>query len=437
MSVELITLLMFGALVVSLMLGLPLAFATGGVAAIFILLLWGPPAFLLVTARVWDLMGNFVLISVPLFVFMALMLERSGIASDLYEAIYQWVGHIRGGLAIATVLICCILAAMVGIIGASIVMMGLIALPAMLKRGYDKKLALGCISASGSLGAIIPPSVLFVLYAMLAGESVGKLFAGGILPGLLLAALYIAYISIRSFLQPDFAPAPPKTESVLSLRQKLVLLKGIILPALLIVIVLGSIFAGIATPTEAAGVGSLGSILSAAIYRRLSWETVKEVVFETTKVTCMLMWLIFGASSLIGVYTLAGGARFIEEMILGLPLGPWGILIAMQILLIILGMFIDFIGILFITGPIFVPIIVKLGFDPIWFGVLFNLNMQISFLSPPFGLALFYLKGVAPPGITMGDLYRSVWPFIIIQLFVLALTMIFPQIAMWLPDMMK
>jgi len=435
MSIELITLLMFGSMVVLLILGLPLAFTTGGIAAAFVLLLWGPPAFIMVMSRTLDIMGSFILIAVPLFVFMAAMLERSGIGEDLFKTIYHWMGSLPGGLAIATVVVCTILAAMVGIIGAGIVMMGLIALPAMLKRHYGKSIALGSIMAGGSLGILIPPSVLFIIYAMVAGVSVGKLFVGGIIPGLLLAALFIAYISIRSRLRPELAPPLPKVER-LPFRQKLNLLKGLIAPVLLIILVLGSIFVGIATPSEAAGVGSLGAILCAIARRRLTWQNLKGVVFETTKVTCMIMWLIFGSSSLIGVYTLAGGARFVEEIILGLPLGPWGILIMIQIILIIMGMFIDWIGILMITGPIFVPIITALGFDPLWFGILFNLNMQISFLSPPFGPALFYLKGVAPPEITIGDLYRSIWPFVTLQLIGLILVILFPQIGLWLPALM-
>lgn len=436
MSIELITLLMFGSMVILVILGLPFGFATGGIATVFLLYLWGPPAFFLVFGRVWDVMGSFVFVAVPMFVFMAKMLERAGIAEELFEAIHHWMGSLRGGLAVATVVACTVLAAMVGIIGAGVVMMGLVALPSMLKRHYHKDLALGSICAGGSLGILIPPSVLFILYAMVAGVSVGKLFIGGVIPGLLLSSLFITYIIIRCLLQPDLAPAIPEAEKLTSLRQKLLLLKGLILPSLLIILVLGSIFLGIAAPTEAAGVGALGATLCAVVRRRLTWQNLKDVIFETTKITSMITWLIFGASTLIGVYTFAGGARFIEATILALPLCPWGILIMMQVILIFMGMFIDWIGILMITGPIFVPIITALGFDPIWFGILFNLNMQISFLSPPFGPALFYLKGVTPPEITMGDLYHCIWPFVILQMIGLVLVMIFPQIGMWLPGLM-
>lgn len=435
MDIELLTIFMFGALVLLLVLGLPFAFATGGTAVIFLIYLWGPPALMLIVMRVWDLMGSFILVAVPMFIFMGAVLERSGIAAALYEAIYQWMGRLRGGLAMATVVVCAILAAMVGIVGAGVVTMGIIALPEMLKRRYHKGMPLGSICAGGALGYLIPPSILFIFYAMAAGVSVGALFAGGFLPGLLLVVLYIVYIGIRGYFQPDMAPAVPKKE-ILPLKRRLILLKGVILPVLLICVVLGSIFTGIATPTEASGIGAMGALICAAVRRRLTWGMLKEVSYLTTGLTCMFMWVVFGASAFVGVYTLAGGARFLEEVILGLPLCPWGILIAMQIVLLILGMFVDWSGILMLTMPIFVPIIVELGFCPIWFGILFCINMQIAVLSPPFGLTLFYLKGVAPPEITMGDIYRSVWPFIGIQLLVLALVMIFPQIAMWLPNLL-
>lgn len=432
MSIELITILLFGSLAVMLVLGLPFAFAAGGVSVAFLIHMWGTPAFLLVTTRVWGLMGNFVLVAVPLFILMANVLKHSGIVEELYETVYQWLGRLRGGLAITTVMACAILAALVGIIGAGVVIMGLVALPVMLKHHYHKGTALGSICAGGGLGVLIPPSVLFIMFGFLGGVSIGHLFLGGVIPGMLLTGLYILYITVRCYFQPSLCPALPK-EAILPLRQKVILLKGLILPVLLMVAVLGSIFAGIATPTEAAGIGSFGAFLCAAVRGRLNWKMVKEAVYETTTITCMIMWIIFGGYTLIGIYTLAGGAVFIEELILGLPLCRWGILIVMQLIFILFGLFMDYIGILMITVPIFLPIIEGLGFDPVWFGILLCLNMQISFLSPPFGLSLFYLKGVAPPGITMADLYRCVWPFIAIQLITLVLVMIFPQIGLWLP----
>lgn len=434
MSIELLSLLIVIALLVLLTLGQPMAFATGAVAAIVLLYLWGDDRIFLVVARTTDLMTNFALVAVPLFILMAKILEITGIADELFETIYHWSGRLRGGLAISTVLTCAVIAAMVGIIGAGIVMMGLIALPAMTKRHYHKDIMLGTICAAGSLGQLIPPSVLFIMYAMVAGVSIADLFLGGIGPGLLLVALYIAYIAVRCYFRPSDGPALP-AEEILPLRERLVLLKKIFLPALLIITVLGTLFSGMATPTEAAGMGCIGALMILALRRHFTWQNLKTISFETTEITCMLMWVFFGSYFLIGVFTLAGGAEYASELILGLPFGPWGILIIMQLIMLVMGMFIDWIGILMITGPIFVPIIVRLGFDPVWFGILFNLNMQIGFISPPYGLALFYLKGVTPPDVSMVDIYRSIWPFIILQLIGLALVMIFPQIGLWLPGL--
>jgi tripartite ATP-independent transporter DctM subunit len=422
-------------MVILLATGLPIAFVTGAIAAIFTVLLLSPDALGLLTFRVWASMTNWVLVSIPMFIFMANMLIRAGVIEDLYEAMRIWWGPVRGGLAIGTVGICTILAAMVGVIGAGVVSMGLIALPEMLKRKYDKQMSLGCICAGGSLGILIPPSILFIIYAVTAGESIGRLFLGGVMPGLLLAALYMAYIGIRCYIKPELGPAMSKEERMIPLRQKLSSLKSLVIPMIIIVGVLGTIFAGIAAPVEAAGVGALGTILVALLNRRFNWQILKETCLGTLKATCMVMWTIFGASAFVALYTMVGGANFIEEVILGLPFGRWGIFLIMMLILITLGMFIDWVGILILTVPIFVPIIEYLGFDPLWFGVIFNVNMQISFLSPPFGYALFYIKGVAPPDITMMDVYRGIWPFIILQLVGLAMVIMFPQIAVWLPNL--
>ncbi len=436
MSVELVTLIMFGALIVLLALGVPLAFALGGLAVVMGFILMGDPVFLWSVQRIWSLMRLFSFIAIPLFVFMANMMRCSGIADDLYEAIYLWMGSLRGGLAVATVLACTILAAMIGTAGAGVVIMGLIALPFMLRHKYDKGLALGSIIAGGSLGVLIPPSILFILYGLFAEESVGKLFMGGVFPGLILAGLFSFYIIIRSWLQPELAPVLAKEERMVPWRQKFGALTSLILPIFLIIAVMGSIFAGIATPSEAAGVGAMGAVLSAAVRRRLNWTNLKEAVYATIKTVAMLMWIAFAAYVFVGVYLFAGGGEFIKETILGLGLGPWGILIAIQLLLIVMGMFLDWVGILFLVVPMVLPILVDLGFNILWFGVLFNLNMQISYLSPPFGYSLFYLKGVSPPEISMTDIYRSAFPFMALQLIGLALVMLFPQIALWLPSVM-
>ncbi len=435
MSVELIALGMFGLLIVLLLAGVPLAFVGGGVAALFILYLWGVDGFYLIVSHVFDTMDNYALVAVPMFIFMAMMLERSGVGDALFKAIHVWTGPLRGSLAVATVIACMIIAAMVGIVGAGVVMMGLIALPAMLKRKYSKSMALGPILAGGTLGQLIPPSVMFIIYALVAGVSIGKLFMGGLVAGVLLGGLYITYILIRCYFQPHLGPPLSKEERMMPLPQKVAYLRGLILPGLLMTAVLGSIFLGIATPTEAAGVGALGSLISAAIHRQLSWKNVKHALFVTTRTTCMIAWIFFGVKAFSAVFTLAGAGKMVENMIIGLPLGPWGILISMQVFYLIMGVPMDWLGCLMITGPIFIPIIRDLGFDAVWFGILFNVNMQIAYLSPPVGSSMYYLKGVAPPEITMGDIFRSVLPFVGLQLIGLSLIIAFPRIVMWLPDM--
>ena len=436
MSIEWITVLMIVSFITVLGAGLPLAFATGAVAVIFAVALFGPQSLSLVVSRIFTLMGNYVLVAVPLFIFMACVLERAGVAEDLFRAVHVWSGRVRGGLAVAVIISCAIMAAMVGVIGAEVVTMGVVALPAMLSRKYDKDIALGSICAGGGLATLIPPSVVLIMYGLTAGVSVGRLYMAGVVPGLILAGLFITYIATRCFLQPELAPAASAEERSIPLTAKLALLKGLILPGLVAFGVLGSLYLGLATPSEAAGVGALGALISAAVHGRLTWPNIVGAVRDTTKVTCMLYWLFFGASALIGVYTLAGGTSFMKQTITALPVGPWGIVLLMQIVWIILGSLIDWIGILLLTAPIFVPIVESLGFDTVWFGVLFCMNMQISYLSPPFGPAVFYLKGVTPPDITIGDIFHSIWPFMALQIVGLALVMTFPQLALWLPNTM-
>lgn len=436
MSIEWITILMIGLFMAILAAGLPLAFATGAAAVIFALGLFGVQSLNLIVSRVFTLMGNYVLVSVPLFILMACILERAGVAEDLFRAVHVWSGRLRGGLAVAVIISCAIMAAMVGVIGAEVVTMGVVALPAMLSRRYDKDLALGSICAGGGLATLIPPSVVFIMYGLTAGVSVGQLYMAGVVPGLLLAGLYIAYIMIRCYVQPELAPAASLGERGIPFREKLALLRGLILPAFVAFGVLGSLYLGLATPTEAAGVGCVGAFIAAAVNRRLNWENVARAVADTTKVTCMLYWLFFGASALIGVYTLAGGTNFMKQTITALPIGRWGILSLMMVIWIILGCLIDWIGILLLTAPIFVPIIESLGFNSVWFGVLFCMNMQISYLSPPFGPAVFYLKGVTPPDISIGDIFHSVWPFMALQVVALVIVVGFPQLALWLPSLM-
>lgn len=438
MSIENAAFLMFFSLIFFLFTGLPLAFVLGGLAMVLAFFLWGPNSMLLVAVQTWGVMNSYFLVAVPLYVFMAQILQRSGIIEDMFNVMQIWFGSLRGGLAIGTVVICTIMAAMTGIVGAAVATMGILALPAMLNRNYDKRIALGSICAGGTLGILIPPSVVTIVYAVTAGVSIGKMFMGGILPGLLLAILYIAYITIRCLLQPELGPAPSKVERAsINLMAKLVALRGILLPILLITGVLGSIYAGIATPTEAAGIGSFGAIICAAIYRKLTWTNFSESVFETAKITAMILWITIGARCFISVFSAVGGDELIREFITGFSSNRWVVIIFIQVILLVLGLFLDEIGIILMCVPIFLPIVKDLGFDPIWFGILFLINAQMNYITPPFGYTLFYLKGVAPDGVSMGDIYRSVVPFVLIQAAFLALCMLFPQIILFLPNLMK
>jgi tripartite ATP-independent transporter DctM subunit len=435
-SIELLSVLFVAVFAAILLTGLPLAFATGAVAVVFAVALFGWPGLTLVVSRVFTLMGNYVLVSVPLFVFMACVLERAGIAEAIFRAAHVWAGRMRGGLAIAVIISCALMATMVGVIGAEIVTMGVVALPAMLARGYKKELALGCICAGGGLATLIPPSVVFIMYGLTAGVSIGELYAAGVVPGLMLAAMYIAYIVIRCWQRPDFAPSASVAELAISLREKIDLLRELVVPALVAFGVLGSLYFGWATPTEAAGVGVLGAVLAMWWNGKLTWTKLRLAAEDTAKVTVMLYWLFFGSSALIGVYTLAGGTKLVQDVMTSLPVGPIGVVIMIQIIWIMLGCFIDWIGILLLTAPIFVPVVIALGFDPVWMGVLFCMNMQISYISPPFGPAAFYLKGVTPAGITLGDIFASIWPYLGMQMVALGLVIAFPQIALWLPSTM-
>jgi len=441
-SIGWLTIIMFGSLITLLMAGLPLAFVTGGLACVFLFILGDAQALNIVPSRIFPLMTNYQLSAIPLFIFMAAMLERAGIINEMFDVIYKVLGAVRGGLASATIIASTILAAMVGVIGAAVVTMGIIALPAMLRRKYEPKIAMGSIMAGGTLGILIPPSILAIIYAVVAEQSVGELFIGAVFPGLLLSGMYIAYVTVRSYINPELGPPIPIEERV-STREKVGLVSKMSAPIALIVIVLGVIFTGVATPVEAAGIGTFGAFIVAAIHRKLDWQTVREACLTTLKASAMVIWIMFGATIFVGLYVLEGGQQFVQELLQGFGLGPWGILIVMQIVLIILGMFLDWVGILLLCVPIFVPIIKALGAAAfgldstedlvLWFGVLYLVNMQMSFLSPPFGYALFYLRGVAPDWIPMGDIFRSAIPFLIIQIIGLALCMFFPEIITALP----
>ncbi|MBA7629856.1 C4-dicarboxylate TRAP transporter large permease protein DctM [subsurface metagenome] len=434
MSLALIALLSFGVLLLSFASGLPLCFGLGGVAMLIGLVFFGPESMFLVTQAAYGTMLSFVLMAIPLFIFMGSLLSESGIADDLYSAMYHWMGPVRGGLAIGTVLICTVMAAMCGVVAAGVVTMGIIAIPSMLKRKYRTELITGSIMAGGSLGALIPPSIVMMIYGLISRQSVGKLFMGGVFPGFILSFFYCSYIAIRSYLQPQIAPALPPEERG-SLREKFIGLRAVILPILIIISVLGSIFLGIATPTEAAGVGCVAVMVAAAIHRRLTWAVLRKAAYYTFSLSGMVMWVVLGASVFSRVFFAVGGADLLLGL-LALEVNRWVIMIAMQVSLILMGMVMDDVAMLMIAGPIYTPIIIDLGFDPIWFGILFIVNLQIAYLTPPFGYALFYMRGVAPEGITMGQIYRSIIPFVILQIIGLILVMVFPQLALWLPSLM-
>jgi tripartite ATP-independent transporter DctM subunit len=434
MSIEWITILMFGSMLLLMLMGLPVAFSCGTVGVIFTALLQGPSAVNIVPTRIFGLMVNYLLDAIPLFIFMACILERGGLIAEIYEMVHQWLGWLKGGVAIASVAACTMMAAMVGVIGASEVTMGVVAFPEMLRRRYDKYMAAGSILAGGTLGILIPPSAMLIVYGMVDNSSIGQLYAGAFLPGFLLAGLYIIYIYIRCWINPTMGPPIPKEER-LSFSGKMKVSMPIIPVAILIFLVLGTIVIGIAAPTEAAGVGCAGAFVILAVQRKLKWKGVVEACENTLKSSAMVLWTMFGANVFVALYVMVGGSAFVTDLLIGSGLGRWGIMWIMQAILIFLGCFIDWVGIVMLTVPIFGIIVRKLGFDPIWFGVLFTVNLQMSFLSPPFGYALFYLKGVAPPEISTTDVWRGAMPFLMLQFVGLVLCMLFPEIILVVPKM--
>jgi tripartite ATP-independent transporter DctM subunit len=442
-----LSLLLFGSLGALLMLGLPMAFCTGSLAVAFLWIFGNGAVLNMLPSRVFPFMTDYQLSAVPLFIFMAAVLEKAGIIEELFDVIYKWLGALKGGLASATVVACTVLAAMVGVVGATEVTMGMIALPAMLRRGYEPKLACGALLAGGTLGILIPPSVMAIVYAVVAQQSLGELLIGSVFPGFLLSGLYIAYVTIRCTINPSLGPALPPEERV-DMREKLRLLRNTIAPILVILLVLGVIFFGIATPVEAAGIGTFGALVVCALHRRLTWAALYDAGVATLKATAMVMWIFFGATMFVGFFIVKGGQTFVAESIVGTGLPPYGILLLMMVVLFVLGMFLDWVGILLLTVPIFLPIMKSLDFSglaglagvppasvPLWYGVIFMVNMQMAFLSPPFGYSLFYLKSVAPPQITMAMIFRAAVPFLMLQALGVGLCIVFPQIVLWLPSL--
>jgi tripartite ATP-independent transporter DctM subunit len=429
---------MFAAVFAFLLLGYPVAFTIGGVSLFFGLIGFGPEFFSLLPLRIWGTMTNFTLLAVPLFIYMGVMLEKSGLAEELLETMALVFARVRGGLAISVIIVGALMGASTGIVGATVVTMGLLSVPTMLKRNYHPTLATGTVAASGTLGQIIPPSIILVLLGDIMSVPVGELFVGAIIPGLILVLLYILYVFFIAHLKPELAPLIPQEEldkiSKKELYQKI--FKTMIPPLLLMLSVLGSIFAGVASPTEAASVGAVGATLLTFLLKKFNQKVLKEVMDTTVQLTCMVFIILVGATTLGLVFRGLGGDELIRELIMALPFGKWGILFIVMLIIFIAGFFLDFIEITFIHVPVLAPIMIAMGVNPLWLAVLIALNLQTSFLTPPFGFSLFYLKGVCPPEIKTTHIYRGIMPFVVIQLIGLLLICIFPQTVTWLPKVL-
>lgn len=432
---------MFAGLLVFLSLGYPVAFSLGGVALLFAIIghILGDFNFSFFNAmpsRIFGIMANYTLLAIPYFIFLGSMLEKTGIAEKLLETMGILFGRVRGGLALAVVVVGTLLAASTGVVAATVVAMGLISLPIMLRYGYSKELATGVIVASGTLGQIIPPSVVLVVLGDQLGVSVGDLFLGSFIPGLLMSGAFCLYVIIVAFLKPEVAPALPPEVRNISTQQLVQRLIKVMLPTLgLILIVLGSIFFGIATPTEAGAVGSVGAMVLAAFNRQLTWNALREVCNATMRITTMVIFILLGSTAFSLVFRGLHGDRFMFDLLANLPGGKVGFLVINMLVIFFLGFFIDFFEIAFIIIPIFAPVAEALNLDLIWYGVIIGANLQTSFLTPPFGFALFYLRGVAPPEVKTNSIYRGAIPFILLQLSVLLLIIIFPQLVSFIPSL--
>jgi tripartite ATP-independent transporter DctM subunit len=422
-----IGLIMFGVTLILLIIGFPVAFTFAGIAVIFGTLTEGVELFGFMPYRIMSVMQNTILMAVPLFIFMGIMLQKTKLAEQLLEAMGGLFGNIRGGLAVSTILVGSLLAASTGVVGASVIAMGVISLPVMLKHNYKKTLATGVICASGTLGQIIPPSIVLIILADVLGVPVGDLFRSAVMPSLILIGSYIIYVLIVAYFDKDSAPTfKHKNHNLPTVEKYILVAKAIIPPLFLIIAVLGSIFSGIATPTESASVGAVGSLLLALLYKRLNWNMLREASIETVKITSMVFAILVGATAFSMVFTYTGGDTVLEEFIMSLPAKEMSFILLSMLIILLLGFFIDFIEISLIIVPIFYPIALSLGIDMQWFAILIAMNLQASFLTPPFGFSLFYLKGVAPPAVKTTDIYKGVVPFIFIQVSVLISLILFP-----------
>ncbi|MCU0596412.1 MAG: TRAP transporter large permease subunit [Desulfobacterota bacterium] len=437
MNPETLALVMFGTLFITLFLGHPLAFSLGILALVFGIIGWGGSVDVvmgLLANRAYGVMDEYVLVAVPLFIFMAQVLDSSGIAERLFDSMHILMGPVRGGLAIAVILACTVFAATAGVVGATEVSVGLLAIPALMSKKYNIPLIAGSICAGGTLGILIPPSIMLVVYGSLAAVSVGHLYAAAFGPGFLLSTLYIAYIVVVCLIRPDYGPALPKEERIHSLAFKAKIFVTSLVPAIvLVIIVLGSIVFGVATPTEAAGMGCAGAVLLALLYKKLTWKAIYNASWSTFLTTSMIMTLFLGGNAFQAIFMGLGGGEVVTKLLLGFDIGPMGVLFIMMGIVFFLGMFLDWLGILLIIIPIFVPTAMELGFNQIWFATLICTNLQMAFLTPPFGYSLFYLRGIAPKEMTIIHIYKGVVPFICLQWTALILCIIFPKIILWLP----
>lgn len=432
---EILPILFFVTVLLLLLLGFPVAFTLGGASIVFGFLTFGFEFFHLLPLRIWGIMTNYVLIAVPLFIFMGVMLEQSGLAEELLETMALLFGKLKGGLAISVLIVGAMLGASTGIVGASVVTMGVLSLPVMLKRGYNPKAATGIIMASGTLGQIIPPSIILILLGTVLNVPVGDLFVGAVFPGLILVTLYFIWIVVLTFIRPKSVPAMPQEEldKFRGFGKLKRIINAFLLPFILIIAVLGSIFAGIASPTEAAAVGAFGAIILTIVRGRFSLQRLKTTMIKTTTLTSMAFMILVGAAAFGLVFRGLNGDVYIDHLILSANLSPTMFLIIVMVVIFICGFFIDFIEITFIIVPVVAPTFEHMHMNLLWLGILIAMNLQTSFLTPPFGFALFYLKGVAPKEVTTGHLYRGIVPYVAIQLVALAIVILFPQLALWLP----
>lgn len=431
---------MLGGVFVLVLTGFPIAFVIGSVAFLVGTLVFGPTTtFHILFTRFYDLSLNYPYLAVPLFTFMGVILQHSGITNELYESLYDALGRLKGGLAIVTIIFGTILAACLGVIAASVTILTLMGLGPMMKRGYDKSIAAGSIVSAGTLGILIPPSIMLIVYAPQAGLSIGQMFMGAIFPGLLLSFCYIAYVTIRCILDPKLGPAIPRDQVTPFNMKKLArLVKSMLPPVLLIAAVMGTIFAGISPPTEAAAVGCTAAVLLAVLYGKFSWKMIKTAAIETLKVSAFVVFIAAMSYAFVGIFMNAGAGNVVARMILAVPGGKWASFAVVMLIVFALGMFIEWIGIVFIVVPIFSIIFAKLGFDPLWAGMMVVVNLQMAFMTPPMAMSIFVLKGTAPKeyGLTMGDIIKGVLPFVAIVAGVLVILVIFPEIITWLPEKM-